>query len=78
MPYNKVVGPGTPEDPNTEQKVTYSQTIGGRFTYKRDRFYFDAATYFQGGNAPAAIEKTDLSAYYFSANAMNTYYHIDR
>ena len=69
MPYNKVVGPGTPEDPNTEQKVTYSQTIGGRFTYKRDRFYFDAATYFQGGNAPAAIEKTDLSAYYFSANA---------
>ena len=32
MPYDKTVG----ED--TDQKVTYSQTIGGRFTYKRDRF----------------------------------------
>jgi len=64
MPYNKVEGA------DTEQKTTYSQTIGGRFTYNKNRFDFNAATYFQGGSTPKGAEgKLDLSAYYFSANA---------
>ena len=61
MPYNKEIQGGS----ETEQKTTYSQTIGGRFTYKKNRFDFNAATYFQGGSAPAGSTGTnDLSAYY--------------
>jgi len=64
MPYNKVTGS------DTEQKVTYSQTIGGRFTYKKNKFDFNAATYFQGGSTPSGSAGTnDLSAYYLTANA---------
>lgn len=66
MPYNKEIQGGS----ETEQKTTYSQTIGGRFTYKKNRFDFNAATYFQGGSVPAGSTGTnDLSAYYLSANA---------
>ena len=56
---------------DSEQKVTYSQTIGGRLTYKKDRLSLDAATYYQGGNTPNApkTDNIDLSAYYLSANA---------
>ena len=71
MPYNKVTGSDPGGDPTTEQKTTYSQTIGGRFTYKRDRFNFNAATYFQGGETPwsGSAGTQDLSAYYLAADA---------
>ena len=66
LPYDQTVEAG-----DTEQKTTYSQTLGGRLTYKKDWFDFDAATYFQGGNTPndPKTEALDLNAYYFSANA---------
>ena len=62
MPFDNSVG---------EQKVAYSQTIGARLTFKKKRFTADAATYFQGGRTPSGLPegKTDLSSYYFSANA---------
>ncbi|MFK5878775.1 MAG: hypothetical protein QM478_04675 [Flavobacteriaceae bacterium] len=62
MPFDNSVG---------EQKVAYSQTIGARATFKKNRFTADAATYFQGGRTPSGLPegKTDLSSYYFSANA---------
>ncbi len=64
---------GMPYDTNLgEQKVTYSQTIGARVTIKKKRFSADAATYFQGGRTPDVTipeGKTDLSSYYFTANA---------
>ncbi|WKK64623.1 alginate export family protein [Lutimonas zeaxanthinifaciens] len=65
MPYDKT------ENNNTKQKTTYSQTIGGRVTYKKDRLSLDGATYFQGGSTPNAAKDmtVDLSAYYLSANA---------
>jgi len=68
MPYDK-------QDPDdnqiTEQKTTYSQTIGGRFTYNRNRFDFNTAAYFQGGSTPGGVTSgsQDLSAYYLTANA---------
>ena len=68
MPYNKQ----DPDDSEvTKQKTTYSQTIGGRFTYNKNRFDANAATYFQGGSTPfsGSVGTQDLSAYYFSANA---------
>ena len=66
LPFDRDAGGG-----ETEQKTTYSQTLGGRLTWKKDWFNIDAATYFQGGNTPnpAKSEAVDLSAYYFSANA---------
>lgn len=71
MPYDKLTGTDPDNGPITEQKTTYSQTIGGRFTYKRNRFDLNAATYYQGGSTPGSgsFGKKDLSAYYFSANA---------
>ena len=68
MPYDK-------QDPDdnqiTEKKTTYSQTIGGRFTYNRNRFDFNTAAYFQGGSTPGGVTNgsQDLSAYYLTANA---------
>jgi len=61
----------TDEQADTKQKTTYSQTLGGRLTYKKDRFDLNAATYFQGGSTPngAKNDNVDLSAYYFTANA---------
>lgn len=51
------------------QKVVYSQTIGGRLTYKKSGLNFNTSLYYQGGK-----NKFDynLSAYYFSANASYT------
>lgn len=71
MPYNKSIGTDPDGNPVTEQKTTYSQTIGGRFTYKRDRFNFNAATYYQGGSTPLSgtTGTQDLSAYYLAADA---------
>ncbi len=66
MPYDKIIDPD-----NNEQKTTYSQTIGGRLTYKKGRFNADGATYFQGGNAPNKTKngEVDLTAYYLTLNA---------
>lgn len=67
MPYNKQ----DPDDSDvTNQKTTYSQTIGGRFTFNNNRFDANAAAYFQGGSTPfsGSVGSQDLSAYYFSAN----------
>lgn len=66
LPYNRPVSPG-----ETEQKVSYSQTLGGRLTWKKTWFNFDASAYYQGGNTPNIANNTsvDLSAYNLSANA---------
>lgn len=57
----------TPTD--TTQKISYSQTLGSRVTYKGDDLKFDAAVYYQGGNNKF---NNSLSAIYFSANASYT------
>jgi len=66
MPYDKIIDPD-----NNEQKTTYSQTIGGRLTYKKGKFNADGATYYQGGSTPnkAKNADVDLSAYYLTLNA---------
>jgi hypothetical protein len=66
MPYDS-----TDNQNDTEQKTTYSQTIGGRLTYNKNRFDANGAVYYQGGNTPNASKTstTDLSAYYFTVNA---------
>ncbi len=66
MPYSKVIDVN-----NSVQNITYSQTLGGRFTYKKNRLDTDAAVYLQTGNSPNSLrnDKVDFSAYYFSANA---------
>jgi len=66
MPYSKIIGPN-----NDIEKITYSQTLGGRFIYKKNRWDADAATYLQTGNTPNSIKNgiEDLSAYYFTVNA---------
>jgi len=56
-------------DENDEQHVDYNQTIGSRFTFKKNIFNADASIYFQTGK----IADTDLSAYNVAANA---YYNI--
>ena len=52
-----------------DRKIAYSQTLGGRLTYKKNRLNADAATYFQTGDTPGGDDKVDLSAYYFTVNA---------
>ena len=71
MPYDKLDLSEPNNDPIIEQKTTYSQTIGGRYTYKRNRFDFNTAAYYQGGASPrgGSTGTQDLSAYYLSANA---------
>lgn len=66
MPYQKII-----DADNSDQKIAYSQTLGGRLTYKKNRLSADAATYFQMGETPTILKnnKTDLSAYYFTINA---------
>ena len=71
LPYNKLAETDPNNGPITEQKTTYSQTFGGRFTYKRNRFNFNTAAYYQGGKNPrgGSTGTQDLSAYYLSADA---------
>jgi hypothetical protein len=66
MPYQKIY-----DVDNTDQKIAYSQTLGGRLTYKKNRWNADAATYFQMGKTPTVLKNNqrDLSAYYFTINA---------
>ena len=66
MTYNKII-----DIDNTDQKITYSQTFGGRLTYKKNSLSADASTYFQTGNTPSisSNDKVNLSAYYFTLNA---------
>jgi len=52
-----------------DRKIAYSQTLGGRLTYKKNRFNADAASYFQTGDTPGGDDKVNLSAYYFTVNA---------
>lgn len=55
MPYNEL---------NKSQTVVYSQTYGGRFTYKSNPLKFNASFYYQGGRNK--LDKT-LSAEYAAA-----------
>jgi len=52
------------EDADAEQTVDYVQTIGPRFTYKKDKLDANAAVYFQTGKTV----DTDVSALYYAAN----------
>ena len=54
---------------NDERKNAYSQTMGARLTYNKNKFNIDGASYFQTGNTPDENDKVDLSAYYFTVNA---------
>jgi hypothetical protein len=51
-------------DGSANQKIDYFQTIGPRFTYKKDKFNANAALYFQSGK----IIDTKVNAIYYSAN----------
>ncbi len=66
LPYDKVINVN-----ETNQRVAYSQTTGGRLTYKKGIFNLDGATYLQTGQTPDKLKnnKVDLSAYYFTLNA---------
>jgi hypothetical protein len=48
----------------SDEKLSYSQTIGGRATYKKGDVSFNIATYFQTG----AILENAISANYFGGN----------
>jgi hypothetical protein len=48
----------------TEQKVNYSQTVGGRATYKNGSFNIDASSYFQSGK----LKENSIAAMYFGGN----------
>jgi hypothetical protein len=54
-----------PDPSITEEKISYSQTIGGRYNVGINQVKADASFYFQGGKNRA---RKDLRAYYFSAN----------
>ena len=51
-------------DENEEQQVQYNQTIGSRFTIKKNKITADASIYIQSGK----IENRKLSAYNVSGN----------
>ncbi len=51
-----------------DENITYSQTLGARLTFKKGRLSADATSYLQEGRTPLTVGKTDLSAYYVSAN----------
>ncbi len=51
-------------DTNTNQQIDYFQTIGSRFTYKKDKLFANAAVYFQTGK----YTNTDVNAMYYAAN----------
>jgi len=48
-----------------EEKVAYSQTIGGRFTHKGDKIKFNVATYYQAGKNKV---NNSLSAVYLAGD----------
>ncbi len=51
-------------DTASDQKVDYFQTIGPRFTYKKDKLNANAALYFQTGK----VTDTKVNAMYYAAN----------
>lgn len=57
-------------DDNDEQQVDYNQTIGSRFSFKKNKLNADASVYYQTGK----IANTDLNAYNIAANV---YYSIN-
>jgi hypothetical protein len=48
-----------------DEKISYSQTIGGRYTLNGDKIKLHAATYYQGGKNKS---HNSLSAYYFAGD----------
>ncbi|RLD38756.1 MAG: hypothetical protein DRI89_14080 [Bacteroidetes bacterium] len=48
-----------------DENIAYSQTIGGRYTFKGEKIKFNAAVYYQGGKNKA---NNDLSAMYFAGD----------
>lgn len=51
-------------DSNAKEQLSYSQTIGGRVTFKKNKLSFDSAIYFQTGNLLA----NPVNAHYFGGN----------
>lgn len=51
-------------DANAKEELSYSQTIGGRITFKKNKLAFDSAIYFQTGN----ILANSVNAHYFGGN----------
>ena len=49
----------------TDELIAYSQTIGGRYSFKAEKVKFNAAVYYQGGKNKA---NKDLSAIYFGGD----------
>lgn len=54
-----------PDPDITDEKISYSQTLGGRYNLGLKDLKVDAAFYYQGGKNKG---RKDLRAYYFSAN----------
>ncbi|MCF6169544.1 MAG: alginate export family protein [Bacteroidales bacterium] len=48
-----------------DESIAYSQTIGGRYTFKGDKVKFNVASYYQGGKNKA---NNELSAIYFGGD----------
>ena len=55
-----------------DEKVAYSQTVGGRFSHKAEKVKFNVAAYFQTGKNAA---NNDLAAMYFGGDV--SFYLID-
>lgn len=47
-----------------QEELSYSQTIGGRVTFKKNKMAFDSAIYFQTGN----LLSSSVNAHYFGGN----------
>ncbi|MEE4260598.1 MAG: alginate export family protein [Bacteroidales bacterium] len=62
---NGIAYDGNVSDSIYDEKVSYSQTIGARYTLKTDKVGFDVAAYSQMGKNG---KHNDLSAFYFTAN----------
>ena len=54
-----------PSDTIYDEKIAYSQTVGGRYSFKAEKVKFNAAVYYQGGKNRA---NKDLSAIYFGGD----------
>jgi hypothetical protein len=64
---NGIAYDNEPSPLDYDEKIAYSQTIGARYNIGMEGLKIDAAFYYQGGKNGM---NRDLSAFYFSANAM--------
>lgn len=64
---NGIAYDADPDPSISDEKISYSQTIGARYNIGIKKIKVDAAFYYQGGKNGA---NRNLSAYYFSANAI--------